>query len=58
VAITLLGAAVERCRELGILQVLLICDSDNFASIRIMDANGGVLDREGWNESAGRMLRW
>ena len=46
------------CRKLGIERALLTCDSNNPASARTIEANGGELEREGWLESAQRTQRW
>ena len=58
VATAMLAAVLEPCRRLGIRRALLTCDSDNPASARTIERNGGVLDREGWCESQQRMQRW
>jgi predicted acetyltransferase len=58
VATAMLKAVLPHCRALGIQRALLTCDSDNPASARTIEANGGVLEREGWLESAQRMQRW
>ncbi len=38
--------ALEKCREMGIMQVLMTCDKDNIASARTIQKNGGVLENE------------
>ena len=58
VATAMLSAVLPHCRTLGIERALLTCDSDNPASARTIEANGGVLEREGWLESAQRTQRW
>jgi predicted acetyltransferase len=58
VATAMLAAVLEPCRHLGIHRALLTCDSDNPASSRTIERNGGVMDREGWVESEQRMQRW
>ena len=58
VAKAMLGAALDRCREMGILRALLHVDADNLASIRTIEAHGGVQEREEWSETARRTMRW
>ena len=58
VATAMLGAVLAQCRELGILRTLLTCRSDNIESIRTIEKHGGKLDREGWSEPSGQILRW
>ena len=43
VATQMLAKALPVARELGLSQVLLTCDDDNQASIRVIEKNGGVL---------------
>ena len=40
----MIALALDKCRELGIERVLMCCDSDNFASARTIEKNGGVLE--------------
>ena len=40
----MIALAFDKCRELGIGRVLMCCDSDNFASARTIEKNGGVLE--------------
>ena len=40
----MIALALDKCRELGIERVLMCCDSDNFASVRTIEKNGGVLE--------------
>ena len=42
----MLALALEKCRELGIYHVLMVCDKDNPASARVIRKNGGVLENE------------
>jgi predicted acetyltransferase len=39
-----LGAVLPRARALGLDRVLVTCDDDNVASVRTIEANGGVLE--------------
>ncbi|MDO9537728.1 MAG: GNAT family N-acetyltransferase [Thermoplasmata archaeon] len=45
-ATLMLKLALEKCRELGLEKVLLTCDKENTASVRIINANCGVLENE------------
>ena len=38
--------ALDKARALGLTRVLITCDSDNVASARVIEANGGVLADE------------
>lgn len=42
----MVGLALEKCRELGITRVLMVCDQDNVASAKTIIKNGGVLENE------------
>ncbi len=42
----ILALALERAREMGIYKVLVTCDTDNFGSRKIIEANGGKLENE------------
>ena len=42
--------ALEKCRELGIRQVLMTCDKDNIGSAKSIMKNGGILENEIVNE--------
>jgi predicted acetyltransferase len=44
-ATEMLAQALGVCRRLGLGQVLVTCAVDNLASRRVIEANGGVLDR-------------
>lgn len=39
-----LGLALERCRELGLVRVLVTCNEDNVGSRRTIESQGGVLE--------------
>lgn len=47
VATAMLSAALRKCPHLGIGRALLTVNSDNLASQRVIERNGGVLEREG-----------
>lgn len=46
IATAMIAMALEKCRELGIENVLMVCDRDNIASARSIVKNGGVLENE------------
>ncbi|HJM27686.1 MAG: GNAT family N-acetyltransferase [Acidimicrobiales bacterium] len=46
VATSMLRSALTKCKELEIPKAMLICDSDNAGSIKAIEANNGVLERE------------
>ncbi len=50
VATRMLSGALAHCRQLGIERTLLTCDADNPGSRRVIESNGGVLEREEWVE--------
>ena len=55
VATKMIGLALEKCRELGIERVLMVCDYDNIASAKSILNNGGIL--ENVVETAGMKVR-
>ncbi len=46
VGTAMVALALEKCRELGIEKVLMVCDKDNAASAKTIIKNGGVLENE------------
>jgi predicted acetyltransferase len=58
VATRMLSAVLVKCREIGIERALLTCDSDNTASRKVIEAHGGVLDREELLEPENLLQRW
>jgi len=42
----MLALALEQCRALGILRVLVTCDKNNIASAGTIKKNGGILENE------------
>jgi predicted acetyltransferase len=44
VATLMLGLGLERAREIGLKRVLITCDVDNLASVRVIEHNGGVFE--------------
>jgi predicted acetyltransferase len=53
-ATTMLRAALPVAAELGITSALITCDTDNVASRKVIEANGGVLD----DERHGKLRYW
>lgn len=45
-AAKMLALALEECRRLGIVRVLITCDKDNIGSARTIQKNGGILENE------------
>jgi predicted acetyltransferase len=41
----MLAEALVVCRQLGLREVLVTCAVDNLGSRRVIEANGGALDR-------------
>ncbi len=46
IATGMIRLALEKCRELGIGRVLMVCDAYNTGSARSIEKNGGVLENE------------
>jgi predicted acetyltransferase len=46
----ILELTLQKARELGLKRVLITCDDDNIASIKIIERNGGVLEDKITNE--------
>ncbi len=42
----LVALALEECRNMGIMRVLMVCDKDNIASAKTIEHNGGVKENE------------
>lgn len=53
----LLQFGLAQARKLGLRRVLLVCDADNTASIRVIEKNGGVLRDERLVEGESALLR-
>ncbi|MCF7844919.1 MAG: GNAT family N-acetyltransferase [Kiritimatiellales bacterium] len=56
----ILKLALEKAKELGINKVLVTCDEMNIGSRKIIEANGGVLDRikDSEDEDRDRTMYW
>ena len=46
IATKMIALALEKCSELGIKRVLMVCDKDNIGSAKSIIKNGGVLENE------------
>ena len=46
IATKMIALALEECRRLGILHVLMVCDKNNPASAKTIIRNGGILENE------------
>ncbi|MDR3644341.1 MAG: GNAT family N-acetyltransferase [Clostridia bacterium] len=46
-ATAMLALALEKCREMGMESVLILCNTSNIASLATMKRNGAVLESEG-----------
>jgi len=42
----ILALTIEKAREMGLRRVLVTCDTDNIASARIIQKNGGIFENE------------
>ena len=50
----MLGMALERAEKLGLKKVLITCNDDNFASIKVVEKNGAVLENKVTNKIKGK----
>lgn len=46
IATEMIGLALQKCRELGIGKVLMVCDKENIGSAKSIIRNGGILENE------------
>ena len=46
IATQMIGLALEKCRELEITKVLMVCDKNNIASAKSIINNGGIFENE------------
>ncbi|MGB0646093.1 MAG: GNAT family N-acetyltransferase [Bradymonadia bacterium] len=54
IATAMLAGTLARTKELNIERVLVSCDAENIGSRRAIEINGGVLQREEWDETLKR----
>lgn len=57
-ATAMIGLALEKCRELGMNKVLMTCDKDNIASAKSIINNGGVFEREIFDDGELEQRYW
>jgi predicted acetyltransferase len=53
-ATTQLHLALEKARELGLIEVMVSCDKANIPSSKVIRKNGGILEWEGYYEPINR----
>jgi predicted acetyltransferase len=53
----MLRMVLEKARQLGLQNVLITCSKDNYASARIIEKNGGMLDSESFSPRGQRITR-
>ena len=46
---------LDKAREIGLERVLISCDTDNIPSVRVIEANGGVLENQLISIRSGKM---
>lgn len=49
----ILKLTLERAKDLGLSRVLLTCDADNIGSAKIIENNGGVLNKQAISQKSG-----
>jgi predicted acetyltransferase len=49
-----LGLTLEKARDLGLARILVTCDTDNYASARIIKKNGGRFENELTSDHTGK----
>jgi predicted acetyltransferase len=52
----ILRQTLEEARRLGIARVLLTCDTDNVASVKIIEKNGGRLQDQAVSKRSGKLI--
>ena len=57
-ATEMIRLALEKCKELGIYHILMVCDKDNTGSARSIQNNGGVLENEPEVEGVVQQRYW
>lgn len=57
-ATEMIRLALEKCKELGIYHILMVCDKDNTGSARSIQKNGGVLENEPEVEGVMQQRYW
>lgn len=57
-ATQMISMALEKCREMGMKRVLMVCDKSNCASARTIVKNGGELENKIWNQGKIVLRYW
>jgi len=52
----MLELALEEARTIGLKRVLITCDTDNIASAKIIEKNGGIFERHDISPMSGKQL--
>lgn len=52
----MLKLALDKARKLGLKRVLITCDTDNIASAKIIEKNGGIFERHDISPMSGKQL--
>lgn len=55
-ATRLLKLTLDKARESGLQRVLLTCDTDNLASVRVIEKNGGALENQVVSNISGNLI--
>ena len=58
VATWALGQMIDQAQAVGLDRLLVVCEMDNAASAKTIEANGGVLDDDAGSDSAGLRRYW
>ena len=57
-ATEMIRLSLEKCKELGINRVLIICDRENIGSAKSIQKNGGILENEVIHEGENLQRYW
>jgi predicted acetyltransferase len=52
----MLKLALEEARKIGLKRVMITCDTDNIASAKIIEKNGGIFERHDISPMSGKQL--
>ena len=52
----ILALTLDKARERGLDRLLVTCDTDNAASVRVIEKNGGVLENQLISNRSGKMI--
>ena len=52
----ILALTLDKAREMGLERALVTCDTDNVASVRVIEANGGVLENQLISNRSGKRI--